>query len=68
MLEIDRPSCSHNYVRIVEKSVDIIEKTVEDNIHVDVLRSFNYNPNIPADILNRILKAYAIVNPDLDYC
>lgn len=45
-----------------------IPKTVSDSIEVDVNRSFNSLKKISADNLNNILKTYAIVNHNLDYC
>ena len=46
-----------------------LPKTVSDAIEVDVHRSFsNLREMLPAATLNRILKAYAITNPALDYC
>lgn len=46
-----------------------LPKTVSDAIEVDVHRSFsNLREMLPASTLNRILKAYAITNPALDYC
>lgn len=41
---------------------------VSDAIEVDVNRSFNNLKQITAANLNNILKTYAIVNPELDYC
>ena len=47
-----------------------LPKTVSDAIEVDVHRSFNnLRHTISGDVLNRILKAYAVVNTQqLDYC
>jgi len=45
-----------------------LSKTVEDAIEVDVNRSFTNLKKIQPNNLNRILKTYAIVNPNLDYC
>lgn len=39
-----------------------------ETIEVDVIRSFNNLKEIPQDTLKKILKTYAIVNPDLNYC
>ena len=41
---------------------------VNDAIEVDVNRSFNNLKDITGQNLNNILKTYAIVNPELDYC
>ena len=35
---------------------------------MDVVRSFNSMKEISQDVLKKILKTYAIVNPKLDYC
>jgi hypothetical protein len=45
-----------------------LSKTVEETIDVDVNRSFTSMKQIQPKNLNRILKTYAIVNPNLDYC
>jgi|LauGreDrversion4_2_1035121.scaffolds.fasta_scaffold573966_1 hypothetical protein len=45
-----------------------LPKTVSDAIEVDVLRSFNNLKTISQENLNNILKSYAIVNKNLDYC
>lgn len=41
---------------------------VSDAIEVDVNRSFNSLKDITGENLNNILKSYAIVNHQLDYC
>ena len=43
-------------------------RTVSDAIDVDVHRSFNNLKAIAPENLNAILKTYAIINPNLDYC
>ena len=45
-----------------------LPKTVSDAIEVDVLRSFNSMKAITQENMNNILKSYAIVNKELDYC
>jgi hypothetical protein len=45
-----------------------LSKSVIESIDVDVIRSFNNLKDIPQDTLKKILKTYAIVNPDLNYC
>ena len=45
-----------------------LPKTVSDAIEVDVLRSFNSMKAITQENMNNILKSYAIVNKQLDYC
>lgn len=49
-------------------SIMSIPKTVSDAIEVDVNRSFNSLKKISPDNLNNILKTYAVVNQNLDYC
>ncbi len=41
---------------------------MSDAIDVDVTRSFNNLKAISPENLNLILKTYAIINPNLDYC
>ena len=45
-----------------------LPKSVSDAIDVDVSRSFNNLKQIHPENLNNILKTYAIINPNLDYC
>jgi hypothetical protein len=45
-----------------------LPKVVSDAIEVDVNRSFNSLRAIQGENLNNILKSYAIVNQQLDYC
>jgi len=49
-------------------SASALKKSVSDMIEVDVIRSFNLCAQLNGDLLNRILKAYAVVNMELEYC
>ena len=52
----------------LEISQTTISKNVSDAIEVDVQRSFNNLKQISSQNLNNILKTYAIVNTEMDYC
>ena len=41
---------------------------MSEAIDVDVIRSFNSMTELKQETLKNILKTYAIVNPDLNYC
>jgi len=43
-------------------------KSLEEIIRVDVIRSFNYHSESYREAIINILKAYAILNPDIEYC
>ena len=45
-----------------------LSRQLHEKIDVDVVRSFNSLKEISSDTLKNILKTYAIVNPNLDYC
>ena len=45
-----------------------LQQSICDTIDVDVIRSFNNLKDISQDTLKKILKTYAIVNPELNYC
>ena len=56
------------YLTYYKISLIEISKTVEDTIEVDVARSFNNMKDITPLNLKNILKTYAVVNQNLDYC
>ena len=45
-----------------------IPKGIEESINVDVKRSFNIMQELTHENLSNILKTYAVVNPNLNYC
>ena len=45
-----------------------IPKPIEESIDVDVKRSFNHMKDLTHDNLSSILKTYAIINQQINYC
>ncbi|CDW77618.1 rab-like gtpase activating [Stylonychia lemnae] len=68
LLKIDPQYSQEDYDRAFQQSQVALSKSVSDAIEVDVNRSFNNLKQISPDNLNNILKTYAIINPNLDYC
>lgn len=56
------------YMQQVEEGSEEQTSAVFSTIDIDVARSFNTLPDITPDVLKRILKTYAIVLDDFDYC
>lgn len=68
ILKINPQQAEQEFQTYHAKALYNIPKLVSDAIEVDVNRSFNNLKSITSLNLNNILKTYAIVNPELDYC
>jgi len=68
ILKINPQQAEQEFHTYHAKALYNIPKLVSDAIEVDVNRSFNNLKSITSLNLNNILKTYAIVNPELDYC
>eukprot|EP00347_Sterkiella_histriomuscorum_P016146 403354306 len=68
ILNIDPQYVQAEFEGYYQTSLLELQKSVSDAIDVDVSRSFNNLKQITPENLNHILKTYAIINPNLDYC
>lgn len=68
ILGVDKQYIRGEYELYHQQSQLELSKQVHEKIDVDVVRSFNSLKEISQDTLKNILKTYAIVNPNLDYC
>ena len=68
LLNIDEESVEKEYVEYQQISLEELPKAVADSIEVDVNRSFVNLKKISHANLNNILKTFAVVNKNLDYC
>jgi len=68
ILRIDPVVSVSEYKHYKNQVAQFLSKNIEESIDVDVRRSFNHMNNLSHDNLSNILKTYAIINKDLDYC
>ena len=68
ILRIDPQQTLQEYEQCRSYSQAHIPKNIEESINVDVKRSFNNMIVLTHDNLSNILKTYAVVNPNLNYC
>lgn len=67
-MKVDRQFISGEFELYHQQQQLELSKQILETIEVDVIRSFNNLKEISHDTLKKILKTYAIVNPDLNYC
>ena len=68
ILRIDPVISVSEYQHYKGQYPQFLGKNIEESIDVDVKRSFNHMNNLSHGNLSNILKTYAIINKDLDYC
>jgi hypothetical protein len=68
ILRIDKAQTLEEYNHCKTYSQANLAKNIDESINVDVRRSFNNMEVLTHANLSNILKTYAVVNPDLNYC
>ena len=69
-MDVDKIQLTESYEKLkmrVEKSPEIVA-SVSEVILLDVQRSEEQLPGVESETLMSILKAYAIYNPEIEYC
>jgi hypothetical protein len=68
MLRVDREFIQSEFDTYVQQQGENLQRQIADTIDVDVVRSFNNLKEISQETLKKILKSYAYINKELNYC
>lgn len=68
MLRVDQDFIVSEFETYLQQQENNLPRQIADTIDVDVVRSFNNLKEISQDTLKKILKSYAYINKELNYC
>ena len=72
LLEMDTCEVDYAALSIIASATGVAAapglRSVEDVINVDVQRSFVHIKEVEPAVLKRVLRAFAVANPEIEYC